>query len=376
MEEYVLLQRASINNPLPLASKDPTFLSRPLPHQILDGNQSQKQREAQKHHALFKLSSTLTPSPELIRRIEKMMAPGTGGLSGLFPLGDSYIVASTDRVGTKVELASETQIHDTIGIDLVATSVNDIVSFGAEPVYFRDYHVMCSYRPKIRVKVEKSISAGCSQSNCAIFGGKIEEMPGCHVEVEYCLGGFAVGKVKKDSLIDGKNIIAGDVLVGLPSNGVHCNGFSLVRRVLAQSGLSFKDQIPGGSGKPITLGEALMAPTVNYVQQVLHIIGEGEVKGIAHITSGGLTASIPRVFPRGLGAVIYQDSWEVPAVFKWIQEAGRIDGVEMRSTFNMGIGMVLVVSPDASARILGEPHEGYLAYRIGEVTGKEGVTYQ
>ncbi|KAJ4729933.1 Phosphoribosylformylglycinamidine cyclo-ligase, chloroplastic-like protein [Melia azedarach] len=308
---------------------------------------------------------------ELVRRITKM-APGIGGFGGLFPLGDSYLVAGTDGVGTKLKLAFETGIHDTIGIDLVAMSVNDIVTSGAKPLFFLDYFATSRLDVDLAEKVIKGIVDGCQQSDCALLGGETAEMPDFYAEGEYDLSGFAVGIVKKDSVIDGKNIVAGDVLIGLPSSGVHSNGFSLVRRVLAQSGLSLKDQLPGAN---ITLGKALMAPTVIYVKQVLDIISKGGVKGIAHITGGGFTDNIPRVFPKGLGAVIYKDSWEVPAVFKWIQQAGRIEDGEMRRTFNMGIGMVLVVSHEASRKILEGGHGAYTAYHIGEVVNGEGVSY-
>lgn len=307
---------------------------------------------------------------ELVRRISKM-APGIGGFGGLFPLGDSFLVAGTDGVGTKLKLAFETGIHDTIGIDLVAMSVNDIVTSGAKPLFFLDYFATSHLDVNLAEKVIKGIIDGCQQSDCTLLGGETAEMPDFYADGEYDLSGFAVGIVKRDSVIDGKNITAGDVLIGLPSSGVHSNGFSLVRRVLARSGLSLKDPIPGEAS---TLGEALMAPTVIYVKQVLDIISKGGVKGIAHITGGGFTDNIPRVFPKGLGAVIYNDSWEVPTVFKWIQEAGNIEDAEMRRTFNMGIGMVLVVSPDAAPRILDDG--ATTAYRIGEVVNGEGVSYQ
>ncbi|PRQ49063.1 putative phosphoribosylformylglycinamidine cyclo-ligase [Rosa chinensis] len=306
---------------------------------------------------------------ELVRRIAKM-APGIGGFGGLFPLGASYLVAGTDGVGTKLKLAFDTGIHETIGIDLVAMSVNDIVTSGAKPLFFLDYFATSRLDVDLAEKVIKGIVDGCQQSDCALLGGETAEMPGFYAEGEYDLSGFAVGIVNKESVIDGKNILAGDVLIGLPSSGVHSNGFSLVRRVLAHSGLSLKDQLPGNS---VTLGEALMAPTVIYVKQVLDIIRKGGVKGVAHITGGGFTDNIPRVFPKGLGAVIYEDSWEVPAVFKWIQEAGRVEDAEMRRTFNMGIGMVLVVSKEASHRIL---EDGNGAYCIGEVITGEGVSYR
>ncbi|WZZ05139.1 hypothetical protein YC2023_091060 [Brassica napus] len=309
---------------------------------------------------------------ELVRRIAKM-APGIGGFGGLFPLGDSYLVAGTDGVGTKLKLAFETGIHHTIGIDLVAMSVNDIVTSGAKPLFFLDYFATSRLDVDLAEKVIKGIVDGCGQSDCALLGGETAEMPDFYAEGEYDLSGFAVGIVKKDSVINGKNIVAGDVLIGLPSSGVHSNGFSLVRKVVARSGLSLKDELPGGS---TTLGEALMAPTTIYVKQVLDIISRGGVKGVAHITGGGFTDNIPRVFPDGLGAVIHTDAWELPPLFKWIQQSGRIEDSEMRRTFNLGIGMVLVVSPEAASRILGEAKNGdYVAYRIGEVVDGEGVTY-
>lgn len=309
---------------------------------------------------------------ELVKRIAKM-APGIGGFGGLYPLGDSYLVAGTDGVGTKLKLAFETGIHETIGIDLVAMSVNDIITSGAKPLFFLDYFATSRLDVDLAERVIKGIVDGCQQSDCALLGGETAEMPGFYADGEYDLSGFAVGIVKKDSVIDGKNILAGDVLLGLPSSGVHSNGFSLVRRVLSQSGCSLEDKIPG---EAVTLGEALMAPTVLYVKQVLDLISKGGVKGIAHVTGGGFTDNIPRVFPKGLGAAITTDSWPVLPVFKWIQEVGRIDDSEMRRTFNMGIGMVLVVSPEAASRILGDANGANPIYRIGEVVTGEGVSYR
>lgn len=309
---------------------------------------------------------------ELVKRIAKM-APGIGGFGGLFPLGDSYLVAGTDGVGTKLKLAFETGIHETIGIDLVAMSVNDIVTSGAKPLFFLDYFATSRLDVDLAEKVIKGIVDGCQQSDCTLLGGETAEMPDFYANGEYDLSGFAVGIVKKDSVIDGKNITVGDVLIGLPSSGVHSNGFSLVRRVLERSGLSLKDQLPGAS---ISLGEALMAPTVIYVKQVLDIISKGGVKGIAHITGGGFTDNIPRVFPKGLGAVIHEDSWVVSPVFKWIQEAGSIDDAEMRRTFNMGIGMVLVVDKEAASRILQNGQGSNEMYCIGEVVSGGGVSFR
>ncbi|WJX53732.1 Phosphoribosylformylglycinamidine cyclo-ligase, chloroplastic/mitochondrial [Trifolium repens] len=308
---------------------------------------------------------------ELVRRISKMV-PGIGGFGGLFPYGDSYLVSGTDGVGTKLMLAFETGIHDTIGIDLVAMSVNDIVTSGATPLFFEDYFATSHLDVDVAEQVIKGIVDGCKQSDCALKGGETAEMPGLYKEGEYDLSGTAVGVVKKEDLIDGKNITVGDIIIGLPSSGVHSNGFSLVRRVLARSGLQLKDKLPGGD---ITIAEALMAPTTIYVKQVLDIISKGGVKGIAHITGGGFTDNIPRVFPEGLGALIYENSWDIPTVFKWLQEAGKIEDSEMRRTFNMGIGMVLVVSPEAANGILENLVENGKAYRIGEVISGNGVTY-
>ncbi|KAJ9548743.1 hypothetical protein OSB04_021286 [Centaurea solstitialis] len=300
---------------------------------------------------------------ELVRRIAKM-APGIGGFGGLFPLGMPVQMVWV----TKLKLAFETGIHDTIGIDLVAMSVNDIITSGAKPLFFLDYYATSHLDVDLAEKVIKGIVDGCRQSDCALLGGETAEMPDFYANGEYDLSGFAVGIVKKESVINGKNISVGDVLIGLPSSGVHSNGFSLVRRVLARSGLSLKDKLPGES---ITLGEALMAPTVIYVKQIL--FGKGGIKGIAHITGGGFTDNIPRVFPKGLGALIYKDSWPVPPVFKWIQKAGMIEDAEMKRTFNMGVGMVLVASKEAAERIL---NEGETAYRIGEVISSDGVSYR
>ncbi|PKA59277.1 Phosphoribosylformylglycinamidine cyclo-ligase, chloroplastic/mitochondrial [Apostasia shenzhenica] len=308
---------------------------------------------------------------ELVRRIAKM-APGIGGFGGFFPLGDSYLVAGTDGVGTKLKLAFETGIHETIGIDLVAMSVNDIVTSGAKPLFFLDYFATSHLDVNLAERVIKGIVEGCQQSDCALLGGETAEMPDFYGKGEYDLSGFAVGIVKKDAVINGKSIKSGDILIGLPSSGFHSNGFSLVRRVLAWSGLSLSDKLPWHNEGPITLGEALMSPTVIYVKQVLDIISKGGVKGIAHITGGGFTDNIPRVLPSGLGSIIFTDSWEVPAVFKWLQKAGGIEDAEMRRTFNMGIGMVLVVTPEASERILAE-HSS--ACRIGEVFIGDGVKY-
>nr|KAJ0191237.1 hypothetical protein LSAT_V11C800400550 [Lactuca sativa] len=255
------------------------------------------------------------------------MAHGIGGFGGLFPLGDSYLVAGTDSVGTKLKLAFKTGIHDSIGIDLVGMSVNDIITSGAKTLFFLDYSEPSRLDVDLAEKVIKGIVDGCQQSDCALLGGETVEMPDFYAEGEYDLSGFLVGTMKKHSFINGKNIEVGDVLIGLPSSGVHSNGFSLVRRVLVRSGLSLKDKLPGEES--VTLAEALMAPTVIYVKQVLDIIskeGNKGIKGIAHITSGSFTDNIPRVFPKGLGTLLYNDSWPIP---HFLNGSKRLGGLKM-----------------------------------------------
>ncbi|CAM6122067.1 unnamed protein product [Calypogeia fissa] len=306
---------------------------------------------------------------ELVRRIAKL-TPGIGGFGGLFPFGDSYLVAGTDGVGTKLKLAFELDIHDTIGIDLVAMSVNDIVTSGAKPLFFLDYFATSRLDVDQAEQVIKGIVDGCRQSDCVLLGGETAEMPDFYGEGEYDLSGFAVGSVKKDALIDGKSITVGDQILGLASSGVHSNGFSLVRRVLAKSGASLQDTLPGADG--ISIGEALLAPTVIYVKQVLELVAKGGVKGIAHITGGGFTDNIPRIFPAGLGAFVKVGSWNVLPIFNWLQKAGGVEEAEMFRTFNMGIGMILVVAPDVASDILSTHTNATL---LGHVVEGEGVTY-
>lgn len=306
---------------------------------------------------------------ELVKRIASL-APGIGGFGGLFPLGDSYLVAGTDGVGTKLKLAFELDTHDTIGIDLVAMSVNDIVTSGATPLFFLDYFATSRLDVDQAEQVVKGIVDGCRQSDCVLLGGETAEMPDFYAEGEYDLSGFAVGIVKKSSLIDGKNILVGDQIIGLASSGVHSNGFSLVRRALAKSGASLQDRLPGTEG--ISIGEALLVPTVIYVKQVLDLVMKGGVKGIAHITGGGFTDNIPRILPSGLGALVKVGAWNVLPIFKWVQMAGGVEEAEMFRTFNMGIGMILVVSLDTANEILSTHSNATL---LGHVVDGQGVIY-
>ncbi|CAG9462762.1 unnamed protein product [Pedinophyceae sp. YPF-701] len=279
---------------------------------------------------------------ELVNRIKKL-APAIGGFSGLFPFGDSYLVAGTDGVGTKLKLAFAMNKHDTIGQDLVAMSVNDIIVTGARPLFFLDYFATSKLDVEQAEDVIRGIVKGCELAKCDLMGGETAEMPGFYEPGEYDLSGFAVGAVKKDRVIDGTSVKVGDVVLGLPSSGVHSNGFSLVRRILDRAGVQLSDPAPWGGQ---TFGEALLAPTIIYVDDLLRLHDEVGVKAAAHITGEGHPGNIPRVLPKGVTAKLDRASWTPPALFRWLQEAGDVSDQEMFRTFNMGIGMVLVIDPE------------------------------
>jgi phosphoribosylformylglycinamidine cyclo-ligase len=281
---------------------------------------------------------------------------GIGGFGGLFDLKacgfkDPVLVAATDGVGTKLKLAIETGIHGGIGIDLVAMNVNDIVVQGAEPLFFLDYFATGKLDLGVAEMVIGGVAKGCKEAGAALIGGETAEMPGLYAPGDYDLAGFAVGAVERAALLPRKDIAAGDVILGLPSSGVHANGFSLVRRVVERAGLGWGDPAPFAPGLP--LGEALLAPTRIYVRQVLKTIrGTGAVKGLAHITGGGLTDNIPRVFPDPLTAEIDLDAIALPPVFAWLQAESGLDQAEMLRTFNCGIGMTVMVRPGEVERAL------------------------
>ncbi len=293
------------------------------------------------------------------------MRPGTmgglGGFGALFDLKaagfrDPVLVSCTDGVGTKLLLAIETGRHDTVGIDLVAMCVNDLVVQGAEPLFFLDYFATGRLAVADAAKVVGGIAEGCRQSGCALVGGETAEMPGMYGPGHYDLAGFAVGAAERDALLPGR-IGHGDLILGLPSSGVHSNGFSLVRAILAQAGLGWDAPAPFAPGQ--SLGEALMAPTRLYVSPVLALHRAGLLKGAAHITGGGLPGNLPRVLPRGVAAVLDGSAWTMPPVFPWLAATGKVAPDEMLRVFNCGIGMALVVSNvvNASALLaeLGEP---------------------
>lgn len=320
----------------------------------------------------------------LVRRIGPAVAAthregvvtGLGGFGGLFEMPEGYrrpvLVSGTDGVGTKLRLALDMQQHDTVGIDLVAMCVNDIVVLGAEPLFFLDYYATGKLSVDVAASVVEGIAEGCRQAGAALIGGETAEMPGMYSEGDYDLAGFTVGVVEKDKIIDGSRIQDGDVLLGLASSGVHSNGYSLVRNILE------REDDPDGiqiDGQP--LKQALLAPTRIYVKPLLSLAQTHTIHGMAHITGGGLTENIPRVLPNGKGVEIDGGAWTLPPLFQWLQDAGGIEIAEMRRTFNCGIGMVVIVpEAEADAAMSHLQAQGETVHRIGRVAdGVEGVQY-
>ena len=279
---------------------------------------------------------------------------GLGGFGALFDLKaagflDPVLVSATDGVGTKLMLAIETGRHETVGIDLVAMCVNDLVVAGAEPLFFLDYFATGRLAVDDAARVVRGIAEGCRQSGCALVGGETAEMPGMYAPGHYDLAGFAVGAAERGTLLPGR-ISPGDIILGLPSSGVHSNGFSLVRRIVAEAGLGWDDPAPFAPA--MSLGEALMTPTRLYVSQVMALHRAGLLRGAAHITGGGLPGNLPRVLPAGVTAVIDASGWTMPPVFPWLARTGGVAPDEMLRVFNCGIGMALVVSNATSASAL------------------------
>ena len=279
-----------------------------------------------------------------------------GGFGGLFDLkaagfADPVLVAATDGVGTKVKIAIEANIHDGIGIDLVAMSVNDLVVQGAEPLFFLDYFACSKLDPEAAAVIVAGVAEGCRESGCALIGGETAEMPGLYKDGDYDLAGFAVGAAERGTLLPTPDIAEGDAVIGLASSGVHSNGFSLVRKIVERTGLAFDAQAPF---QPLmTLGGALLTPTKLYVKSCLRAIREtGAVKGLAHITGGGFTDNIPRVLPKHLGVRIDLAAVNVLPVFKWLAAEGNIAELELLRTFNCGIGMIAIVKPDAVQQVM------------------------
>ncbi|MDN5843620.1 MAG: phosphoribosylformylglycinamidine cyclo-ligase [Alcaligenaceae bacterium] len=285
--------------------------------------------------------------PLAARTMRAGVMAGIGGFGALFELPrhlkEPVLVSGTDGVGTKLRLAFEWQRHDTVGIDLVAMSVNDILVQGAEPLYFLDYFACGKLSVDTAAQVVGGIARGCELSGCALIGGETAEMPGMYPDGEYDLAGFAVGAVEKSAIIDGSRIAVGDVVLGLASSGAHSNGFSLVRKILQHAGARPDQDL---DGRP--LGDVVMAPTRIYVKSVLAALAAHgtQIKGLAHITGGGLLENVPRILRKGLAAELHRDAWAMPELFTWLQREGSVADHEMARVFNCGIGMVLVAAPE------------------------------
>ena len=292
---------------------------------------------------------------------------GIGGFGALFEVPKRYkepvLVSGTDGVGTKLRLAFEWNRHDTIGQDLVAMSVNDILVQGAEPLFFLDYFACGKLTVDTAATVVGGIAKGCELAGCALIGGETAEMPGMYPPGEYDLAGFAVGAVEKSKIINGSTIVPGDVVLAIASSGAHSNGYSLVRKIIERAGAKPSDDLEG-----LPLGDVVMAPTEIYVKPLLKLIDELNVKGMAHITGGGLVDNVPRVLPENTQAVLHRDSWQMPALFRWLQMKGGVADAEMVRVFNRGIGMVVIVSPEqADAAIQSLAKQGLKAWVVGEV---------
>ncbi|MBM4123862.1 MAG: phosphoribosylformylglycinamidine cyclo-ligase [Nitrospira sp.] len=299
-----------------------------------------------------------------------------GGFGGLFRFqasryADPVLVSGTDGVGTKLKIAFLMDRHDTVGIDLVAMCVNDVAVSGAEPLFFLDYFATGKLAVPKAEAVVKGVAEGCRQAGCALIGGETAEMPSFYAEGEYDLAGFAVGVVDRPKIIDGKTIQPGDAIIGLASTGLHSNGYSLARRVLLEDGgLTLESRV---SDLDRSLGDVLLTPTRIYAKQIMALAADYPIKGIAHITGGGLTENIPRILPDGCLARLHRGAWPVPAIFTLLKKMGRIESDEMHRVFNMGIGLVLVVPAAQAEAVIARAAElGDRGYRIGEIVAGEG----
>lgn len=301
------------------------------------------------------------------RTLRPEVITGIGGFGALFEISRKYrnpvLVSGTDGVGTKLKLAFELERHDTIGIDLVAMSVNDILVQGAEPLFFLDYFACGKLNVETATAVVSGIAKGCELAGCSLIGGETAEMPGMYPRDEYDLAGFAVGVVEKDQIINGSTIQDGDIVLGLASSGAHSNGYSLIRKIIEQNCIDLSSNLAGK-----TIADIVMAPTHIYVKPILKLIQQLPVKGLAHITGGGLIENIPRILPRGVIAVLRKNSWEMPPLFHWLQQQGNVAECEMARVFNCGIGMVIVIAPEnADSAIQSLSAEGETVWQIGEI---------
>ena len=325
---------------------------------------------------------------EVVKRIKSHVArtdrlgvvSGIGGFGGLFDLAslnykEPVLISGTDGVGTKLVIAKLMGKHDTTGVDCVAMCVNDVVAQGAQPLFFLDYIACGKNDPAVLEQVVSGVADGCVQAGAALIGGETAEMPGMYDEDEYDLAGFTVGCVERSAIVDGSAIAEGDVLIGLPSTGVHSNGFSLVRKALfEQAGYTVETRLPELGDR--TLGDVLLTPTKIYVKALMPLFEAGLVHGVAHITGGGFIENVPRMLPEGLAARIELGSWPVPPIFDVIERAGSVDHMEMFNIFNMGIGMVVAVPADREDEVMNLlANAGEQGYRIGSVVarGSDGV---
>lgn len=296
---------------------------------------------------------------------------GLGGFGALFQVPQSYkepiLVSGTDGVGTKLKLAFDLNKHDTIGIDLVAMCVNDVLVQGAEPLFFLDYFATGKLSPEVAAEVVKGIGEGCVQANAALIGGETAEMPGMYSDGEYDLAGFCVGAVEKSEIIDGSRVKAGDVLIGLASSGAHSNGYSLIRKVIDTYEVPLETKIG-----EVSLAETVLAPTKIYVRSVLELMQQLPVNALAHITGGGIAGNLNRVLPSDCHAIVNESSWEWPALFTWMMETANIEREEMYRTFNCGVGMIIVVSQENASKAIEILNQaGETAFQLGQIEAGE-----
>jgi len=306
------------------------------------------------------------------RTMREGVLAGIGGFGALFEVPRRFrepvLVSGTDGVGTKLRLAFALDRHDTVGIDLVAMSVNDVLVQGAEPLFFLDYFACGRLRVDTAARVIGGIATGCEQAGCALIGGETAEMPDMYPDGEYDLAGFAVGAVEKSAIIDGRGITPGDALIGLASSGAHSNGYSLIRRVIERVHGTLDSPAMAADFHGVPFADAVMAPTRIYVKPMLALLARHRVKGIAHVTGGGLLENVPRILPPACRAVLHRDAWTMPPLFGWLQRAGAIQDAEMHRVFNCGIGLVVVVDPADAAAVVAQLCEaGEFAMPIGEI---------
>lgn len=330
---------------------------------------------------------------EGVRRMKKHVAStlrpevmgGLGGFGGMFDLSqlnlkEPVLVSGTDGVGTKLMIAQETNRHDTIGVDAVAMCVNDIVVQGASPLFFLDYLALGKNDPQQVEQIVSGVAEGCRQAGCALIGGETAEMPGLYDEDEYDVAGFVVGAAEKSELWGPERVSDGDVLIGLTSSGVHSNGFSLVRKIVSDAGLTWQDKDEAGEAGVAdgeTLGDVMLVPTRVYVKALQPFLGGGQVRAAAHITGGGLVENVPRMLPDGLGAVVDLNSWDVPVIFQWLKKKGQLTAEDMLETFNMGIGLVLAVKPEDKAEVLaGLKKNGEEPVELGRIEAGDGIRFE